>query len=71
MVAHRARAFKIRGLTNPPPCDIIKKNKGENNMKVWGFNCYGVCIVRIEKKDIGKWNENHAIASQKIVSWKE
>ena len=21
-------------------------------MKVWGFNCYGVCIVRIEKKDI-------------------
>lgn len=40
-------------------------------MKVWGFNCYGVCIARIEKKDIDKWNENHAIASQKIVSWKE
>ena len=40
-------------------------------MKVWGFNCYGVCIVRIDVNKINEWNKNHPIVSQKIKSWKE
>lgn len=40
-------------------------------MKVWGFNCYGVCIARIEVSKIDEWNNNHPIVSQKIKSWKE
>lgn len=40
-------------------------------MKVWGFNCYGICIKRIEVNEIEKWNETHALANQKIVIWKE
>lgn len=39
--------------------------------KVWGFNCYGVCIARIAINDIANWNATHELASQKIVSWKE
>ena len=40
-------------------------------MKVWGFNCYGVCIVLIDVNKIDEWNKNHPIISQKIKSWKE
>jgi hypothetical protein len=40
-------------------------------MKVWGFNCYGVCVARIEVDKIDDWNARHPIASQKIKSWKE
>ena len=40
-------------------------------MKVWGFNCYGVCIKLIEVSKIEEWNANHPIVSQKIKSWKE
>lgn len=40
-------------------------------MKVWGFNCYGVCIVRIDINKIDEWNNNHPIVSQKIKSYKE
>ena len=36
-------------------------------MKVWGFNCYGVCIKRIEVSKIAEWNA----ANEKIVDWKE
>lgn len=40
-------------------------------MKVWGFNCYGVCVARIEVDKIDDWNAKHPIVSQKIKSWKE
>ena len=40
-------------------------------MKVWGFNCYGICIKRIEASKIEEWNATHSLANQKIVDWKE
>lgn len=39
--------------------------------KVWGFNCYGVCIVRIAEDKIEEWNNNHSLVSEKIHSWKK
>lgn len=39
-------------------------------MKVWGFNCYGVCIVRIEVDKIEEYNARHPIISEKIKTWK-
>lgn len=39
-------------------------------MKVWCFNCHGVCIARMEESKIAEWNENHPIISEKIKSWK-
>ena len=40
-------------------------------MKVWCFNCYGVCIKRMRVEDIAEWNATHHLANQKIKSWKE
>ena len=40
-------------------------------MKVWGFNCYGICIKRIKISKIDEWNATHQLANEKIVSWKE
>ena len=40
-------------------------------MKVWGFNCYGVCVARIEVEKIEQYNKNHPSYNQKIVDWKE
>lgn len=40
-------------------------------MKVWGFNCYGVCVARIEVSKIEEYNKKHSLHSQKITSWKE
>ena len=40
-------------------------------MKVWGFNCYGICIKRIEVSKIDEWNATHQLANEKIISWKE
>jgi hypothetical protein len=40
-------------------------------MKVWGFNCFGVCIVRIEADRIQEWNDSHPLFNEKIASWKE
>ena len=40
-------------------------------MKVWGFNCYGICIKRIKVSKIEEWNATHPLANQKIVDWKE
>ena len=40
-------------------------------MNVWGFNCYGVCIKRIEVIKIAEWNATHTLANEKIVDWKE
>ena len=40
-------------------------------MKVWCFNCYGVCIARMDVDKIPAWNATHHIASEKITSWKE
>ncbi len=40
-------------------------------MKVWGFNCFGVCIVRIDKDRIEEYNAKHPIVGEKIISWKE
>lgn len=39
-------------------------------MKVWGFNCFGICIVRIEESKIQEYNERHPLVTEKIVSWK-
>ena len=38
--------------------------------KVWGFNCFGVCIKLIEKDKIEKYNAKHPLFNEKIVSWK-
>lgn len=38
--------------------------------KVWGYNCYGVCIVLIEKAKIEEYNANHPVISEKIARWK-
>ena len=38
-------------------------------MKVWGFNCFGVCIVRINVNDIEQWNKTHLLFNEKIVSY--
>lgn len=40
-------------------------------MKVWGFNCYGVCVKRIELNKIEEWNRTHSLVNQKIVNWIE
>lgn len=40
-------------------------------MKVWGYNCYGVCVARIEIEKINEYNEKHKLAHEKIVTWKE
>lgn len=40
-------------------------------MKVWCFNCYGVCIALLPVEKIDEWNKNHYEASAKIKSWKE
>lgn len=39
-------------------------------MKVWGFNCYGVCIVRIDVDKIAEYNAKHPMINQKIKTWK-
>ena len=38
--------------------------------KVWGFNCFGVCVTLIEESKIEEYNENHVLFNEKIVSWK-
>ena len=48
-----------------------KRNTEEQKMKVWGFNCYGICIKRIEASKIDECNATHQLANEKIVSWKE
>lgn len=40
-------------------------------MKVWGFNCFGICIVRIELSKIEEYNKNHPLFNEKIITWKE
>lgn len=40
-------------------------------MKVWGFNCYGVCVRLIDVNKIEEYNAKHPLFSDKIVSWKE
>jgi hypothetical protein len=40
-------------------------------MKVWVFNCYGICIGRIDIEKIEEWNATHGLANEKIVDWKE
>lgn len=37
--------------------------------KVWGFNCYGICQALISLDRIDAYNEKHADAASKIVSW--
>lgn len=39
-------------------------------MKVWGFNCYGVCVAMIEQDKIEAWNDTHSLANEKIQTWK-
>ena len=38
--------------------------------KVWGFNCFGVCIVLIEENKIDEYNAKHPLFNEKIISWK-
>ena len=40
-------------------------------MKVWCFNCYGICIAYLPAEKIEAWNATHYEASAKIKSWKE
>jgi hypothetical protein len=41
-------------------------------MKVWGFNCYGVCVALLEESKIEEWNRRyHPLSSKKIISWKK
>ena len=41
----------------------------ENNVKkVWGFNCYGICICLIREDKIEEYNAKHFEASKKIKS---
>ena len=40
-------------------------------MKVWCFNCYGICIAYLPVEKIDAWNATHYEASAKIKSWKE
>lgn len=40
-------------------------------MKVWCFNCYGVCVARLEEGRIDDYNARHPLAHEKIVFWKE
>lgn len=40
-------------------------------MKVWCYNCYGVCIARMEVNKIEQWNASHPIVSEKIKFWGE
>ena len=47
------------------------KEKEVKKMKVWGFNCYGVCVAYIDVNKIDRYNEKHPLVSEKIVSWKE
>lgn len=39
-------------------------------MKVWGFNCWGVCVVLIEESRIEEYNKRHPMWNEKIVSTK-
>ena len=39
--------------------------------KVWGFNCFGVCMVLIAEDRIDADKEKHSNFAEKIVSWKE
>lgn len=43
----------------------------DSTPKVWGFNCYGVCVKRLPLGRLIEYNRAHAVASEKIVSWKE
>jgi hypothetical protein len=49
-----------------------QKRKEEKKMvkKVWGFNCFGVCIVLIEENKIDEYNAKHPLFNEKIISWK-
>ena len=40
-------------------------------MKVWCFNCYGVCIKRMDVTKIDEWNATHPLQCEKIISWKK
>lgn len=39
-------------------------------MKVWGFNCFGVCVALIREDRIEAYNEKHPLWNEKIVSTK-
>ena len=39
--------------------------------KVWGFNCYGVCVALIAEDRIDAYNEKQSNFAAKIVSWKK
>lgn len=39
-------------------------------MKVWGFNCFGVCIKRIDVNKIDEYNKNHLLVRDRIAYWR-
>ena len=38
--------------------------------KVWGYNCFEVCIKLIARDKIDEYNAKHQLFNEKIVSWK-
>lgn len=39
--------------------------------KVWGFNCFGVCVVLISEDRIDAYNKKHPNFAEKVVSWEK
>ena len=39
-------------------------------MKVWGFNCFGVCIKRIDINQIDEYNKSHLLVRDRITYWR-
>ena len=50
--------------------EIKKRGNKKMTEKVWGFNCFGVCIKLIAKDKIEEYNAKHPLFNEKIVSWK-
>ena len=39
-------------------------------MKVWAFNCFGICIKLLPLEKINEWNETHPLFNEKICSYR-
>lgn len=38
--------------------------------KVWGFNCFNICVRLIQKDKIEEYNKNHPCVGEKIIWYK-
>ena len=41
----------------------------DSTPKVWGFNCYGVCVKRLPLGRLTEYNKAHPNASERITDW--